>query len=84
MGYTIENYVPLWLLARAVEVAHPEATSKWAGNRYQNPLGPSRIKNRKSKVDKTAIATDVMGRRTGDTTWLLDFIDGCKESSSCS
>jgi AAA ATPase domain len=72
-GYTIENYVPSELLAEAVQAAHPGATSKWSGSIYQNPLSPLRIKNRKAKVDKTAIANEVMARWTDATGWPLDL-----------
>ena len=44
-GYTIENYAPPEILARAVAKVHPSAAPlEWQGEKWQNPLS---LKNKK-------------------------------------
>ncbi|WP_262015207.1 ATP-dependent nuclease [Micromonospora sp. Mcm103] len=47
-GYTIENYVPLDVLTKAVSVVHPRSSYSWSGDRWSNPLGsltsPNKVK----------------------------------------
>ncbi|HET8814212.1 MAG TPA: AAA family ATPase [Solirubrobacterales bacterium] len=59
-GYTIEDYVPPEMLARAVSAVYPEASCAWRGDKYQNPLEARRIRGRTSAVDKTAVAREVI------------------------
>ncbi len=59
-GYTIENYVPPAVLAAAVTEVYPQATLTWTGEQHTNPLDPSLITGRTSRVAKAAIAEAVV------------------------
>lgn len=59
-GYTIENYVPPSLLAKAIAVNHPNAPAlAWEGHKWQNPLALRKRSGEYFIVDKNKIARSV-------------------------
>lgn len=59
-GYTIENYVPVELLRRAVAEVHSSVTVSWKGEKFNNPLKVTRAGKPVSfPVDKGRVAMRV-------------------------
>jgi hypothetical protein len=72
-GYTIENYVPVDVFRGAVNASHPDATIKWAGTLYENPLGDDAYEGPPVHPDKIAIARHVVDQWDRSTAWPYDL-----------
>lgn len=72
-GYTVECYVPSPRLRAAVSTVHPGARCTWNGDAFVNPLAQDHIEGRRSAVDKTAIAQEVVDNWVGTAEWPLDL-----------
>jgi AAA domain, putative AbiEii toxin, Type IV TA system len=72
-GYTIENYLTPVLLMDALAAVHPEARLLWAGDKYADPLARVSIEERKSDVDKTALARAAIDLWRDAPDWPLDL-----------
>jgi hypothetical protein len=70
-GYTIENYVPDAVLAKAIKAAHPSTAKSTftAQTKWENPLSTARIGIK--QPSKTAIAR--LAVEQGVTDWPLDL-----------
>ncbi|BCW53640.1 hypothetical protein StoSoilB19_10140 [Arthrobacter sp. StoSoilB19] len=74
-GYTIENYVPVNLLRKAVKEAHKNAESLWTGALYVNPLRDDQHTGTPIKLRKALVANAVVGNWSQTTPWLHGLLE---------
>ena len=78
-GTTIENYVPLARLRAALKEVHPNAHTRWRGDRWTNPLAERQITGTPRVVDKIRIARAVVGDWEDQADWLPELSRGIRK-----
>lgn len=74
-GYTIENYIPLTVLEKAIKAKYPNALYAWTGEQFTNPLHEDNHTGTPQKLAKAAVANAVVDNWGQDVEWPYDLAE---------